>query len=469
MSTISSGTTLTTALVQTGDTTGNLVIKTGASNTTAMTISGTDQSVVINGSLTANVNVATLTGIVAVTNGGTGLSSVGTAGNVLTSNGTAWVSTAPAPSLPIVVTPTNVSPATSSTDIFPGQVLSATGFFALYGYTFANAQWQVSTSAGFGTTVFDSGTSGAAVTSITISDTYVDENTTYYWRVRYKASDGTFSSYSTAFSFTTAVSFTYSIDYLMVAGGGAGGYQIGGGGGAGGYLANTTSVGLSIAFPIVIGAGGSAVQSSSIVNGSDTTFNSLTAVGGGGGAYGFNNGVSGNSGGSGGGGAGSNATGGAGGSPTSGQGFAGGAGAGSDNFGSGGAGGGAAEAGNTDGGNSNSAGGFYGGDGLNWQSLGTYYAGGGAGGYWTGTGTRGVGGLGGGGDGGSNGSTGLAGSTNTGGGGGGGSYNGIIGGSGGSGIVIIRYAGSQRGTGGTVTSAGGYTYHTFTSSATYTS
>jgi hypothetical protein len=96
MSTISSGTTLTTALVQTGDTTGDLVIKTGASNTTAMTISGTDQSVVINGSLTANVNVATLTGIVAVANGGTGLSSSGTLGNVLTSNGTAWTSTAPA-------------------------------------------------------------------------------------------------------------------------------------------------------------------------------------------------------------------------------------------------------------------------------------------------------------------------------------------------------------------------------------
>jgi hypothetical protein len=39
---------------------------------------------------------------------------------------------------------------------------------------------------------------------------------------------------------------------------------------------------------------------------------------------------------------------------------------------------------------------------------------------------------------------------------------------GGSGIVIIRYAGGQIGSGGTVTSAGGYTYHTFTSSGTYT-
>jgi hypothetical protein len=54
MSTISSGTTLTTALVQTGDTTGDLVIKTGSSNTTAMTISGSNQSVTFAGA----VNVA---------------------------------------------------------------------------------------------------------------------------------------------------------------------------------------------------------------------------------------------------------------------------------------------------------------------------------------------------------------------------------------------------------------------------
>jgi hypothetical protein len=41
-------------------------------------------------------------------------------------------------------------------------------------------------------------------------------------------------------------------------------------------------------------------------------------------------------------------------------------------------------------------------------------------------------------------------------------------GSGGSGIVILRYFGDQRGTGGTVTSSGGYTIHTFTSSGTFT-
>jgi hypothetical protein len=33
--------------------------------------------------------------------------------------------------------------------------------------------------------------------------------------------------------------------------------------------------------------------------------------------------------------------------------------------------------------------------------------------------------------------------------------------------VIIRYLGTQKGNGGTVTSAGGYTYHTFTTSGTF--
>jgi hypothetical protein len=42
------------------------------------------------------------------------------------------------------------------------------------------------------------------------------------------------------------------------------------------------------------------------------------------------------------------------------------------------------------------------------------------------------------------------------------------GGAGASGIVIIRYLGAQRGTGGTVTSLGGYTYHSFTSTGSFT-
>ena len=61
-----------------------------------------------------------------------------------------------------------------------------------------------------------------------------------------------------------------------------------------------------------------------------------------------------------------------------------------------------------------------------------------------------------------------AGGTNTGGGGGGGSHAYSVGGAGGSGIVIVRYYGSQKATGGTITSSGGYTIHTFTSSGTFT-
>jgi hypothetical protein len=62
----------------------------------------------------------------------------------------------------------------------------------------------------------------------------------------------------------------------------------------------------------------------------------------------------------------------------------------------------------------------------------------------------------------------TAGTANRGGGGGGYGNSDFAGAAGGSGVVIVRYAGSQRGTGGTVTSAGGFTYHTFTSSGTYT-
>jgi hypothetical protein len=50
MSVISAGTTLTTALVQTGDTNGNLVFRTGASGTTALTL-GSDQSATFAGAV----------------------------------------------------------------------------------------------------------------------------------------------------------------------------------------------------------------------------------------------------------------------------------------------------------------------------------------------------------------------------------------------------------------------------------
>jgi hypothetical protein len=61
----------------------------------------------------------------------------------------------------------------------------------------------------------------------------------------------------------------------------------------------------------------------------------------------------------------------------------------------------------------------------------------------------------------------INGTANTGGGGGGGMLTNSVnynGGAGGSGVVIISYAGTQKFTGGTVTSSGGNTIHTFNSS-----
>jgi hypothetical protein len=51
-----------------------------------------------------------------------------------------------------------------------------------------------------------------------------------------------------------------------------------------------------------------------------------------------------------------------------------------------------------------------------------------------------------------------------------GSYGsaGAVAGNGTQGVVIVYYPGSQKASGGTVTSSGGYTYHTFTSAGSIT-
>jgi len=97
-------------------------------------------------------------------------------------------------------------------------------------------------------------------------------------------------------------------------------------------------------------------------------------------------------------------------------------------------------------------------------------AGGGGGSWGTGSGGSGAGGgSGGGGNGGAGSTNPTSGTANTGGGAGGSGLGGSgTPATGGSGIIIVRYSGSQRATGGTITSAGGYTYHTFTSSSTFT-
>jgi len=248
----------------------------------------------------------------------------------------------------------------------------------------------------------------------------------------------------------------YTVSYLMIAGGGAGGQARGGGGGAGGYLESTFSITPNTSYPIVVGAGGTAATVS--VSGSNTTFSTLTAIGGGGGGV-SSAGNPGALGGSGGGGFSDTAAGGAG---TSGQGFAGGSGTNNGVSYCGGGGGGASAVGT----NATAAVAGVGGAGTSSSISGSAVtrAGGGGGGSLSGTAS--AGGAGGGGAGSAS-AAGTAGTANFGAGGGGGGANSFLGGAGGSGVFIISYAGSQRGTGGTVTSSGGNTIHTFTSSGTY--
>ncbi len=262
---------------------------------------------------------------------------------------------------------------------------------------------------------------------------------------------------------------------LIIGGGGGGGKgaaRQGGGGGAGAYIENNSVTVNYGANSIVIGSGGAGATTTSsngAIGNSSTAFG-LTAVGGGGGASssGTNGSNGGSGGGAAGGGSGSNGTGG---TATSGQGNNGGAGFGSgtSNNRSGGGGGGAGAVG----GNSTSGAGAAGGAGAASSITGTSVTRAGGGG---GSGTSsGAGGSGGGGKGSSSTVTGDAGTANTGGGGGGGNAtNNFNGKNGGSGIVIIAYKtnGDDRlstsSTGGTVTTSGAYTIHTFTSSGTFT-
>ncbi len=246
----------------------------------------------------------------------------------------------------------------------------------------------------------------------------------------------TYHTFLSGNSNTLALTNNLNIDYLVVGGGGGGGASRAGGGGAGGFLSGTTTLNTG-SYTIVIGSGGTG----SIYNGSFTgpfnggisTFNGLTAFGGGGGGNDSGVGASGASGG------GTGGTGGAGGIGVVGQGNNGGAGGSAPIYPAGG-GGGASSAGGA--GTGSVAG--NGGNGKTWLN-GVTYAGGGGGSYYGfgGAGTLGTGGTGGGGNGGNNVNvSGQNATANTGGGGGGSNNIGtspMFGGNGAAGIVIVRY------------------------------
>lgn len=257
-------------------------------------------------------------------------------------------------------------------------------------------------------------------------------------------SDSTYYYHTFLGSNTFTPSQSLTVDCLVVAGGGGGGSSRGGGGGAGAFRTASAQTLSATAYPVLVGAGGAGGQPAQN-SGTNSSFNGLTATGGGAGAAGDTGSTSGQNGGSGGGGFGLTV----GVNTNYGTGTTGGNNGGNGYYDNntygriGGGGGGAGAVGvNATGGGDAGAGGA----GLNtystWASATStgssgYYAGGGGGGISSGGNTVGSGGLGGGGNGGKETvsiATNAIVNTGSGGGGGGGPA-----GNGGSGIVIVRY------------------------------
>jgi hypothetical protein len=273
---------------------------------------------------------------------------------------------------------------------------------------------------------------------------------------------------------------TYSADFLVIAGGGGGG-SFGGGGGAGGYRTSTQLIEVGSVITVTVGNGGAGstgghatpdrngtTGSNSSISGSGLT--TITSAGGGG-AGGFaTNGSNGGSGG--GGGSQGGVTGGSGNTPNTSpsQGNNGGGGVSTvPNYGCGG-GGGAGAVGATGTGPAGGNGGAGTASSITGSSV--TRAGGGGGGAEGGTAGTGSNG---GGNGTNNNTTASSATANTGGGGGGGGYSsspGGLGGAGGKGVVILsvptaKYSSTTTGS-PTVTTSGSNTIMQFNGSGSYT-
>ena len=402
---------------------------------TGQTASGSSSPIIVTGIATGATPTFTVT---ATNTGGTSLSSGASSSVTVTTVpeaptvGTASITNSTTVSIPFTAGATGgktissyvaaSSPSISLSTSGTSSPLTATGSYAQgQSYTFAIAAVNQN-----GTSSYSSYSNGIVPLQLsTVSGGVLTSDSTYYYR--------TFTGNGSLVVSTSAI----AVNAIIVGGGGSGGYSAretdptygtymvrAGGGGAGGLIETSPTISPGT-YSIVVGAGG--VYNTN--NGSSSSFNGNTALGGGYGHY--STAASGGSGG----GAGAITASGFGsytaGSGTAGQGNAGAN--GTLNNGGGGGGKGSAGSGTTGG-----SGALYSAfTGATGTGSGGYYAGGGAG-------TTGTGGSGGGGNS-VSGSVGANGGTYTGGGGGGGGYTSTssdgtrAGGNGGSGVVIVRY------------------------------
>jgi hypothetical protein len=100
-------------------------------------------------------------------------------------------------------TPSLVSPANEATEVSITPTLQASSFSDSDGDSHANSHWQVSHNSGFTDIAWDSSESYQPSIQTTLPSEWLNYNTTYYWRVRYKDNRGTWSIWASPWSFTT--------------------------------------------------------------------------------------------------------------------------------------------------------------------------------------------------------------------------------------------------------------------------
>lgn len=106
----------------------------------------------------------------------------------------------------IIATPTHSSPTSGGTVTTLTPTLTASSFSdEQSGHTASSAQWQIDTSDGFSSPMYDSGTTSYSSSHIVPSATFSDRSV-YNWRVRYQDSSGQWSSYSTSTKFLVSES-----------------------------------------------------------------------------------------------------------------------------------------------------------------------------------------------------------------------------------------------------------------------